>query len=872
MGICNVTTEQKLAFKEKMSDMWDYWLDRPNISKRFEDKFQGYDGDASRRSMEWLIEQQLELPWSENFVLSKEQLARAKVEIDSFDKALGGKFANFAFVVPEGISKQDPVARRFYLQLNSILNHERVNTNTILTKNALIANHMLKAYTSMHGGKNDNAIKRLKELRNDMIKAESEGISEQHFINEMERFIEKDKEGKTIKELIELMEMPKDEFLKVPKDSYRNSEGKKIVYNSHVYNAAKEARNLSNFLGNTYIKGLEAIQRIGALKFTNTSILKEARMRSSQADNFITKVQETIDYLKQVNETEGYFPHVTFETMLNLKTKLSEALGVDKLQRDLVFSDVANNILNQIDLGSLPGHAKGRNSSLKKFYDKDPMMVLKEYGDQATQFNKLIHTQLNYLDALKNIPKSDESFISGLKNFITEEYAVFTKGTGERPDFINKAVTTLNALQTARTMGLNITGAIKNAASAIHYYSRVGFTSLRDSVKAYNHDNTFKIMIDKAEREAGFLFTDVATELYTEGLITKDQLESQVISFNAKTGKITVNERPLLGILKKSGKWTLDKALFFHRLTENNQRKWMFRTSFHQKYFQLIDAGYNSNKSRMFAQNHALKMVNGWAYEYAAHAKSKAVRGEWRTIDQMEDGTPIQRKLSGTLGGLSEVTFHLLHYPMSLMESQYSSLKGAYKAALAKQWDAEEIHYVMRYAGASTLISLASALLNTDLSNILENESQERVTRIIDDLTQYNNPDRSTFGLLSEFTGPTIGTLKYMATAQNLIDIEHSDLNKILFGNVDFGDDTDLDARRYSAYQWSTEWGVVKNKLWPALKAGRGRDIMMHWLKMYPSKTTKDRHEFIFGKQSKKKTSKNTSAALKILEDMRRGL
>jgi len=130
----------------------------------------------------------------------------------------------------------------------------------------------------------------------------------------------------------------------------------------------------------------------------------------------------------------------------------------------------------------------------------------------------MIETQVTYLDALKNLSKSDTQFQKGLRRFIDEEYTVFTQGTSGRPDWANRAVTNLNAFQTARTMGLNITGAVKNAASAIHFYSRVGSSALTSTIKAMSHDKPFQEMVKRAEEEAGFLFTDAAKELYTEGL------------------------------------------------------------------------------------------------------------------------------------------------------------------------------------------------------------------------------------------------------------------------------------------------------------------------------------------------------------------
>jgi hypothetical protein len=110
--------------------------------------------------------------------------------------------------------------------------------------------------------------------------------------------------------------------------------------------------------------------------------------------------------------------------------------------------------------------------------------------------------------------------------------------------------------------------------------------------------------------------------------------------------------------------------------------------------------------------------------------------------------------------------------------------------------------------------------------------------------------------------------------ASEIIDIDNNDLNKILFGNVDFSDPNDVMAERYNAYQFSTFWGTMKNKIWPALESGRGRDLLTHYLKLYPAEWTKKGHGFIYGdkpkKKSKKKRMTNNERALAVLESMRR--
>ena len=876
MGLCNVTNKTKEKRMSDMSDMYNYWISKKHIVDRFTDGRIGYNAEASAKNMKFLIEQRLEKPWDSDSPLTDADYRRIKVEIDAYDKALSGKFANFAFLVPEGISKQDPTARKFYLRLNEILDYERVQVNKVLTSNSYIANHMLDAYISEFGTtkrKGDLAMKELKQLRKEMSEADPNEHVQAEFVNKIEEFVNSD-QGRTIKQFIDLVHMDNDTFTEARKPSYRNEQGDLVNFNSHVYKAVEVARQNLKSMSGVYINGLKGLQKIVSLKYTNNSDIKAAKA-NKDANRMIEIIEESITDIEKGNERGGYFPQVQFDTMMQIKDRLSKAMNANIINRDYAFSDMVDNVIAKIDINKIPAHAQKKNPLLEKYWEKDPLMVLKEYGDQASQFNKTINTQITYLEALKNLPKSDTEFQKGLRRFIEEEYTVFTRGTTGRADWANQAVTTLNAVQTARTMGINITGAVKNAASAIHFYSRVGLSSLTNARKAMNHDVQFQKMIKKSEEESGFLFTDAAQELYTEGLITRKDLQSGKIEFNPLTGKIMMENTPYQDILKKAGQWTIDKGLFFHRLTENNQRKWMFRTALHRKYSQLVNDGYSPDKAKNFAQSYALKMVNSWAYEYAAHAKSKLVRGEWRTVEEIE-GKTIQKRLEGVLGATSEVSFHLLHYPMSLMESHYDALKGIHKSLLARQGlGSEEIQYAMRYAGVSGLVALASVLTNTDFSNIIENESVDRIKRIVDDLTEYDNPDRGTFGLMSELTGPTLGTIKHLMIANEIIDIDNNDLNKILFGNVDFADPNDSMAERYNAYQWSTFWGTTKNKIYPAIQGGRGRDLLTHYLKLYPNTWTKQGHSMIFGKKTKKKKRRssrpaNVDRALAVLEGMRR--
>jgi len=186
----------------------------------------------------------------------------------------------------------------------------------------------------------------------------------------------------------------------------------------------------------------------------------------------------------------------------------------------------------------------------------------------------------------------------------------------------------------------------------------------------------------------------------------------------------------------------------------------------------------------------------------------------------------------------------------------------------------------MRYAGVYGFTQLASILLNTDLNNMVENETINRFERIHDDimhadpgksilstqdpkidtplmteLKEESGSKKDTFGLMSELTGPTWGHLKYLAIVSGILDVDESTFNKIVFGNVDYSEDSE-DSARYTAYQLSTEYGRWKNKIWPAMRDGRGMDLVRHWLGLYPRSWTKKGHEWLFGTKAERKAEK----------------
>jgi len=917
---CNYSTKTKNEHIDNMGEVWKKWTSHKSIKDRYRNSDGTLNIDLARERLVDFAQYKLKLPFDQDYVLSKGEISRLNVEIDAYSKDLKGKFSQIAGIVPEGISKQDPTSRKFYLDLNNILNMTRVNTGKKENAMASITSHFLDAYTN--AGMNRkyfkvgiDAVNELRNLRQQAMEAPSPEIKRK-FEQQIEKFVNGD-EGFFLRQFKILNEMSSSDLKRVRKEGkYVDPITKKeSLFDPNIVSAAEKSRNYLDNMGNVFVRGLEKLKDVVDQKYKyDTSTAKRLK---GDIDTSIASINASID-------RGGYWPGVFLQNLVDVK------IGMEKMikskNREGVISDAQNlsNILRNIP--DLPDQAKARNPNLKHVYDQDPLFVLNQYGKDAVAFNKLVFAQDSLLKAMSQIPKTNNTqFLNGLKKFLVEEYTVFTEGTRSRPDWVNNMVYYVNAFQTARTMGFNITGAAKNAASAVHYFSHVGLGAVNRTGKSYRHnEDGVRDILDNLEKRAGYKFVDPASELFSEGLIKRSDFDQGRIEFDPIKGTIKYNGSQLKDQIGEVGEWSMGKLLTFHRMTENWQRRWMFRTAFIQKYQQLLKNSTTLPKDQIerFAENHALEMVNAFAYEYAPHAKAKPLRGTGHEVKVDEFGEHIIMKRP-IIGGMSEVAFHLLHYPMSLAETHLSALKGAGKAIQAGQWNADELMYAARYAGVFGVLQAGSILLNVDLNNLFENETVSRMRRVHDDLTvggKYEisdllNPDytsmgelsfdemdaggvdtlkvsavardrgdretartdetgvtvsgttqrpvsgakqffpqdfiqsgrkKSTFGLSAEIFGPTVGHMKYGLIASGLMDLEHSLFNQIVFGNVDYSKD-DEETARYEAYQYSTEYGRFVNKTWPAVRDGRGMDLVRHWLGLYPRKWTKQYHESIFG-------------------------
>ena len=307
------------------------------------------------------------------------------------------------------------------------------------------------------------------------------------------------------------------------------------------------------------------------------------------------------------------------------------------------------------------------------------------------------------------------------------------------------------------------------------------------------------------------------------------------------------------------------------------------------QFVKELNGEFSESVARNFAKNFALNQINQYAYEYSVHAKSRYLRGQSFYVDSAGDKQiwGRYRVIGGLKGAAQQLFGGLIHYPLSLAGTHQFKMKGAWREQSIRSMEDRMQGATMeesmgrnsmwwgRYAMMAGGLGLMSILFNVNLFNIVDLDTANRLRQAHNMLYTQNfsdNPEdfQRHFGLLSLASGPTASHISYLMNVGGLLNLEDSQIQQTIFGNVDYNDPRNKD---YKIYQMSTFLGHAKNKYIPAMTGGDGFQNVRHILKMYPSGWTQSGNEKLFSQGKKtqysiKNEKKINQQALDILRQM----
>ena len=786
------------------------------------------------------------LPFNSDFKFSEGMVNRMKREIDNIEgNYKSGKIGVFRkyFYVPDAIANKSPVTRMFYENVNMAINYERNNMDQYLTYSKSISKHVRNALISETGMSKKEVKKyqnRMQELETKILSAGTEDNTSEYYREYTDLFNQNG--GKVIEDYIKLMEMDK--------NTYSTESGK---YSRDIRLAVEESRELLDRMGKVMLNGLERMENVVKMTYNSPILPKNAR-------NYIKRISEARARIKVGMDRGGYLPHYVLDSVVEMNYRmrgLMEAKDVNSKNK------AVETLIGRIET-MIPDQAKGRNENINNIWAKNPFFILTQYSKDVIAFNKINFIQEQYIPAMRRMQKEDVDieFVRDMRHFIDDTFQIATKGLMERPDWVNATVRGLMAVETLKSMGLSVTGAIRNGASAAYFFTQNGVLSASRAVGKYH--SHYEGILSEIEKEQGFKFKEAGRELIAEGLIPSEGVNVSDIKYDPIRNTVSYRDKGVLKKLDPRIDQVVGKSLMFHRFTENATRQWMFRIAWIEAYETLnghsvVDAAKfkdpgsaNKKSIERMATRFAIKAVNTFAFEYAAHAKARAIGGTApRSTELSADGKPkMQGKDYATAVG--ELAFQFMHYPMSFLNLQSKIVFGAKDALLSGQYDAPELKQALRFAGIYATVQTLSLATNLDLTNTLENDTVER----LQDLAEYFTGDDEKLerkrGMVNDFSGPIVGDMLYALNMFQMYKMPDNEWAKMLTGYIDFygkGDVPDwvnpkkkIDTEeKYNMWnRMNVELARWRTKNIPAFRDGRGIDFLRHELGWYPRSELKE--------------------------------
>ena len=764
--------------------------------------------------------------------------------------------------VKRGVMRKHAITNWFNKAITGITNYERTKYSTFILRNREVS-QILRQESVRRGGQSkvymgikaekrlDQLESKLFEVLHDVSYAKEKGENA-HILSKKANFI-RDEIWEHLKTEGGAVLFDFAQYMNTAPKHGRITKLDGTEYSENIIKAGNIARDMMNELGGVFINGLSAHKNV----ITQSFLFKHKYENKDRIDSvgrrvgkYINRVDAQIKAIEEGIKKSNYFPHYLMEAMVrieNVQKKIderNEKATTEKWTESEAESYLSNleSVFSKIreEIGKSPVETQHRKQLAYDNWIKNPLAVIRKYGYDAIAFNKAQHLKNTYMRTIKHMPRSqaEGDAAHAMGKYLTDVYTLADKGFTDRPNWVNKTVRLITGIEFLSKIGFGVGTAARNTMSGMYYIQGLGnrkfLQYMREWVAPTN--KKWQKEIRDIEQEQGFLFRDLAEELYTEGLVpTKGVRVSEIdIVIDEASGKpaFKYKQGSTWKALDSGLAYAAGKGAVFQRVTENMLRKHMFRSSYLTKRKELDDFGVKGKKASDASRIYALDMVNKYAFEYAAHQKAPFVGGA-----------------KGSLGAVGQVMFQFFHYPTSFLQLQSELLRNSKDAIMAKQWDNPDTLIPMRFAALAGVTYLMSGIFNRDLTRIMENDTIDRVKNIYDVL----NGQEDVKG--RGYIGPAVGDLFFYATLLDIIKMPDHEFVNLIVGYNDAYKLTDEQKQARLLSTFNVELSKLVTKQMPMIMSGKGQSIMMHELGIYPRKWTKDLHKKIFGKYSKVRSS-----------------
>ena len=843
---------------EKVSERWNHGRERELKGNTLRESYGKSNEEFAKKMFNEIVYRATYKPALESFEnFTEGDFRRISNEIVKENNRLKNTNINVlekVFFVKRGTMAKTAVTNWMNKKINLATNYERTQYSTYLRDHMNISK-ILRAEIVREGGQSKfkpgvSSLREMEKLENELVVAMSMPKSQKiaHEIQEKyEKLMDlfKTGGGKVLGEFREyLEETPRflrkgkgGELIKTdPKKSrpnvFKTNEKGEIVgeYSPLIVEAGKLARESLNNSGQVLINGMNKHRDVVKLVFTNGDALDPSNPAHKKVIKYRDKIGKEIESIQDRMKQGDYFPHYLLSSFINIENLMkkaekekAESLEPNKWDSQSILEQLSDEFSNARSNLGIVRAGKFRSQKGYEDYLRNPLGVLRQYSMDAITFNRVNNIRETYLTGIKHLPK-DPEVAKGLKRYLDDVFTLAERGYQDRPSWVNKMVRTLTGYEFFSKIGFGVATAARNTLSGLYYMQSTGNFAFAKYMKDYNkYPKHLRKAVRDIEKEQGFLFEDMSSELFTEGLLPTEGVNAaRDVDIRMINGKPQLAFRDGTGWKKFDSALTYatGKAAIFQKVTENYLRKHMFRYSFTDKYKELVDGGVKDGEAKGVARDHALNIVNKYAFEYAAHQKAPATGGT-----------------AHKAGSIGQIAFQFFHFPFSFLQMQSEILRKSKDAAMAKQWNSPDLYIPLKFGALFAFTTLMSGVLNVDFHTLMENDTVDRI-KDIKDTVEGKEEVRG-----RGYIGPAVGDLYFLASLHDFNMMEDNRIKELIVGYNDAYKMTDEQKHSRLLSLINVEMSKWVTKDWKALQNGNLWNVMMHEFGLYPRAWTREMRE-----------------------------
>ena len=513
---------------------------------------------------------------------------------------------------------------------------------------------------------------------------------------------------------------------------------------------------------------------------------------------------------------KNYFPRQIIDIAPTM-AQLSNDIWSKKVhnQPEVVSKYIERMIENVTDNLKVPANVFERSANTSTKQSQDVIGILDHYAKNAIRFNHTARISKLTNEGLREMFKlQGEKFERHGKfwsDYIVETHqaALGINFRDSKLSTISRAITSFEFIS---KLGFNLRGAFKNSTQSLQHWVWWGNKGLKRAYFAGNSADK-KIIIDNEMKQLGYEFVNIQELAQPKELMNSLKIDQTGAVMEKTPGigmKITdmlenvarISGKPMQYVENKFNRGVAFKIAFLDRyetmLTNDsalrralantkseaykNASKQAKGRTFYDKNGNIINKQYSEltvgerarNEMIRVSSNYATDMVKKIHYLYDPYQKPVAIRGPVGSI----------------LGQFSTYSINFFNYQQKI----------AANAVNSGEWLSPESKRLYRLGSFYAFVTGLSAITNTALTNVIENDTWER-------LKQFNMyysgdselKDRAFFGkgpLIGTVGGPFVSDVMTLGNIMGFLDMDSNDFQMYKTGYKSYAERADSDPAR----------------------------------------------------------------------------